>query len=67
LWKRLRKPAAPVHLAQVERIKKKGAECVHDRYFPVLVVVSLVMDLVGLGPKQLESPFPHGKDRTHHS
>jgi hypothetical protein len=31
---------------------------------PLLVVVLLVMDLVELGPKQLESPLPHGKDRT---
>ncbi len=34
---------------------------------PLLVVVLLVMDLVELGPKQLESPLPHGKDRTNHS
>ena len=33
----------------------------------LLVVVLLVMDLVELGPKQLESPLPHGQDRTNHS
>lgn len=35
--------------------------------FPLLLVLLLVMDLVDLGPKQLESPLPQGKDRTHHS
>ena len=34
---------------------------------PFLVVLLLVMDLVELGPKQLESATPHGKDRTNHS
>lgn len=34
---------------------------------PLLVVLLLVMDLVELGPKQLESPLPHGNDRTNHS
>ena len=35
---------------------------------PLLVVVLLlVIDLVELDPKQLESPLPHGKDRTNHS
>ncbi len=34
---------------------------------PLLVVVLLVMELVEFGPKQLESPLPHGKDRTNHS
>ena len=31
-----------------------------------VVVLLLVIDLVELGPKQLESPLPHGKDRTNH-
>ena len=35
--------------------------------FPLLLVVLLVMDLVDLDRKQLESPLPQGKDRAHHA
>jgi hypothetical protein len=33
----------------------------------VILLLVLVMGLVDLDPKQLESPFPQGKERIHHA
>jgi hypothetical protein len=33
----------------------------------VIFPLVLVMGLVDLDPKQLESPFPQGKERIHHA
>jgi len=36
-------------------------------FMTVIFPLVLVMGLVGLDPKQLESPLPQGKERIHHA
>ena len=36
-------------------------------FMTVIFLLLLVMDLVDLDSKQIESSFPHGKDRIHHA
>jgi len=36
-------------------------------FMTVIFPLVLVMGLVDLDPKQLESPFPQGKERIHHA
>ncbi len=36
-------------------------------FMTVIFLPLLVMDLVDLDPKQLESPLPQGKERIHHA